>query len=67
MVIVAGFTQFRRDGVGRQLVLHAIDALKNLGCGKVNLQIRANNSAVAQFYASLGFVLEERVSMGLVI
>jgi ribosomal protein S18 acetylase RimI-like enzyme len=38
--------------------------LRRLGCEKVNLQVRATNSAVVAFYRSLGYVVEERVSMG---
>ena len=54
----------RRSGVGRALVEHAVRALKALGCAKVNLQIRAGNEAVAQFYEALGFAIEPRTSMG---
>jgi ribosomal protein S18 acetylase RimI-like enzyme len=35
-----------------------------LGCPKVNLQVRATNSAVVAFYRSLGYGLEDRVSLG---
>jgi hypothetical protein len=35
-----------------------------MGCIKVNLQIRATNTQVTTFYESLGFVIEERLSMG---
>jgi len=38
--------------------------LRALGCRKVNLQIRASNSQVIDFYQKLGFVIEDRVSMG---
>ncbi len=55
----------RRQGVGEKMVQHALKKLKQLGCGKVNLQIRADNTEVASFYSSLGFVVEERMSMGL--
>lgn len=55
----------RRLGIGEQLVTQSIDALRGLGCGKVNLQIRADNTAVADFYKSLGFDVEQRLSMGL--
>ena len=47
-----------------QLVNHAINALKEMGCIKVNLQVRATNREVISFYESLGFNIEERVSMG---
>lgn len=55
----------RRQGIGQQLITHSIDALRQLGCRKLNLQIRSDNTAVADFYKSLGFAVEERVSMGL--
>jgi len=54
----------RRNGTGKALVLFAIQALKDLGCKKVNLQIRPTNTEVANFYKSLGFSTEDRLSMG---
>lgn len=61
---VAVCNEQRRSGVGSALVQHAIQALKVMGCIKVNLQIRATNTQVTTFYESLGFVIEERLSMG---
>ncbi len=61
---VAVLAEQRRDGVGAKLVKHAMQALKEIGCIKVNLQIRATNTEVAAFYKALGFVAEERLSMG---
>ncbi len=55
----------RRRGIGTNLVRHAVDALRAVGCIKVNLQIRATNTAVRGFYESLGFEAEARLSMGL--
>ena len=54
----------RRRGVGSQLVCFAERALADKGCVKVNLQIMESNQTVAAFYASLGFSVEKRVSMG---
>jgi len=61
---VAVLKEQRRSGAGAALVKQAIQALKVMGCIKVNLQIRATNTEVAVFYESLGFVIEERLSMG---
>ena len=61
---VAVREEFRRNGTGAALVKYAMQSLKTLGCIKVNLQIRAANSTVAAFYESLGFAVEERLSMG---
>lgn len=54
----------RRQGTGRALVNAAIAALRARGCPKVNLQVLPENSAVTAFYEKLGFVTEERISMG---
>ena len=40
----------RRMGIGENLVQRTMRALKDLGCIKVNLQIRSTNTAVAAFY-----------------
>lgn len=61
---VAVSSSHRRLGIGKQLITHTIQALKDLGCIKLNLQIRADNTQVKHFYQSLGFEVEERLSMG---
>jgi len=61
---VAVLPEHRRSGTGSQLVKHAINCLKKLGCTKVNLQIRSTNTKVAAFYKSLDFTPEDRLSMG---
>ena len=55
----------RRKNIGGQLVSFALQALKSRGCIKVNLQIRATNIEVASFYKSLGFTIEDHLSMGI--
>ena len=64
---VAVRPEHRRKGIGSQLVQHAIQALKERGCVKVNLQIRPANTQVAAFYQSVGFAIEDRMSMGLLL
>ena len=54
----------RRKGIGGYLVKHAVNALKEMGCVKINLQVRETNTQAVSFYKSLGFNAEERVSMG---
>ena len=61
---VAISPEHRRRGIGTALVRHAVDALRTAGCTKVNLQIRETNLAVREFYESLGFEVEDRLSMG---
>jgi ribosomal protein S18 acetylase RimI-like enzyme len=64
---VAVLKDQRRSGTGATLVKHAMQSLKEIGCIKVNLQIRSTNTEVAAFYKSLGFATEERLSMGVFI
>ncbi|MEM9516536.1 MAG: GNAT family acetyltransferase [Actinomycetota bacterium] len=54
----------REAGVGRTLMEHAERALHDLGCPKVNLQIRTDNVAATEFYRRLGYQTDEVVSMG---
>lgn len=61
---VAVHPSCQRSGIGGKLVDRAVEALRSRGCRKVNLQIRAGNEAVTAFYRDLGFIVEERTSMG---
>jgi ribosomal protein S18 acetylase RimI-like enzyme len=54
----------RKHGIGRALTQRAEMELKQLGCPKVNLQVRRTNTSVVKFYTKIGYELEERVSMG---
>ena len=59
--------EHRRAGFGRKLMQTVEHHLHALGCSKINLQVRTNNSAVVDFYESLGYAVEERLSLGKVI
>lgn len=61
---VAVHPEHRKQGIGSLLVSQAERALTERGCMKINLQIVAGNESVAAFYASLGYAVEQRVSMG---
>ncbi|MBT3995545.1 MAG: GNAT family acetyltransferase [Chloroflexi bacterium] len=54
----------QRSGNGETMMNHAEEALKNLGCVKINLQVRSTNSAVLGFYDSIGYVKDEVTSLG---
>jgi ribosomal protein S18 acetylase RimI-like enzyme len=54
----------RHRGVGAALIREAEARLWALGCVKINLQVRGTNQAVAAFYQNLGYVMEDRISMG---
>ena len=61
---VSVLREYRRKGVGARLVEEVTNQLRELGCIKVNLQVRANNAEVVNFYKTLGFKIEDRLSMG---
>ena len=54
----------QRRGLGRVLMDEAERRLRELGCAKVNLQIRASNSAAVEFYRHIGYTVDDVVSMG---
>lgn len=54
----------RRAGLGRRLLEHAQNALWDLGCPKINLQVHTHNAAARRFYEKLGYVADEVVSYG---
>lgn len=64
---VAVSPDVQRRGIGTALMKHVELALAELGCPKVNLQVRADNDAIVAFYESLGYLVEERVSLGKLI
>ena len=61
---VAVSPRHRRRGVGAKLMGRVEAELVKLGCGKLNLQVREGNNSAVEFYASLGYEIEGRVSMG---
>jgi ribosomal protein S18 acetylase RimI-like enzyme len=61
---VAVHPDYRRGGIGSALMKKVESALLAIGCPKLNLQIRVGNEQVKSFYESLGYVEEERISMG---
>jgi ribosomal protein S18 acetylase RimI-like enzyme len=56
--------RFQRKGYAQEIMKRAEDLLLEAGCPKINLQIRATNHKVIEFYKSIGFKVDEVVSMG---
>jgi ribosomal protein S18 acetylase RimI-like enzyme len=56
--------KFRRLGLGTALMRRAEEYLTTAGCPKLNLQVRMGNTDAVAFYESLGYHVEERISMG---
>ena len=55
---------FQARGYGKQLMDNVENGLRELGCPKINLQIREGNDKVFSYYQKLGFVKEKRINMG---
>ena len=55
---------YRFDQIATNLVIEAEKHLTAIGCTKINLQIRGSNAQAQQFYRTLGYATEDRVSMG---
>ena len=50
--------------MGRELVAYVEARLRDLGCPKVNLQVRSGNAQVVDFYRRLGYEIDDTVDLG---
>ena len=60
---VATHPDYLRRGIATRLMAAAEQGLRDLGCTKLNIQVRAGNDAVAA-YEAMGYQIEDRVSLG---
>ena len=56
--------EHQRQGLGRQMVDVIEVKLLDIGCPKINIQIRADNTEAIKFYDKIGYKTEDIVSMG---
>jgi ribosomal protein S18 acetylase RimI-like enzyme len=54
----------RGRGYARMLMVEVESRLRDRGCPKVNLQVRADNAAALGFYRALGYDVDDVVSLG---
>ena len=54
----------QRLSIGRALMQEAERLLLDRGCPKINLLVRTTNTSVLAFYAQLGYVQDDVVSLG---
>jgi ribosomal protein S18 acetylase RimI-like enzyme len=52
------------NGLGRAMMTEVEARLAELGCPKVNLQVRASNPDAIAFYERIGYGVDETVSLG---
>jgi len=55
---------FQEKGYGQEIMNSVETGLREMGCPKINLQIRTGNNKIASFYQKLGFTNDHVVSMG---
>jgi len=55
---------FQGKGYGQEIMNSVETGLREMGCPKINLQIRRGNDKIASFYQKLGFTNDHVVSMG---
>ena len=55
---------YQRQGIGSAIMLKAEQTLRDMGCPKINLQVRETNLAVIAFYAQLGFSDDHVIGLG---
>ena len=51
-------------GFGRRMMDEAEVRLRQLGCPKINLQVRTSNTGIIDFYKALGYSVDDVVSIG---
>ncbi|MGD8946179.1 MAG: GNAT family acetyltransferase [Desulfobacterales bacterium] len=55
---------YRRNEYGRRMMQEVEKRIRDRGCPKINLQVRASNDAVIQFYRSLGYTDDNVIGLG---
>jgi ribosomal protein S18 acetylase RimI-like enzyme len=61
---VAVAPEFQRKGYAEIIVAEAERLLRQIGCPKINLQVRTTNKGVIAFYQKLGYSIDDVVGMG---
>ena len=61
---LAVLPDYQGKGFAKQIMTAVEQKIKNIGCPKINLQIRSNNEDVIKFYESIGYYDERMTSMG---
>ena len=55
---------YRRRGFARTLMVHIEQALRAMGCPKLNVQVRTSNREALAFYERLGYAPDQAVTVG---
>jgi len=57
--------EYRRRGIGKQIMRAVEEKIRAMGSPKINLQVRSDNAGVVKFYEAIGYRVEDRISMGM--
>jgi len=55
---------YQRRGIAREMMGVVAEKLLALGCPKINLQVRSDNTSALEFYERTGYTRDDVVSMG---
>lgn len=55
---------YQKRGLGRQIMTAVEEKLLAMGCPKINLQVRADNTKIVKFYERIGYTTEALINMG---
>ncbi len=56
--------KYRRKGYGRLMMEAVEQRIKEKGCLRINLQVRAANKDVIEFYQAIGYTVDNVVGLG---
>jgi len=56
--------EYRRNGLGKEIMQEVEKRIKVKGCPKINLQVRATNHDVIAFYQAIGFMDDNVIGLG---
>jgi ribosomal protein S18 acetylase RimI-like enzyme len=59
--------EFRRQGIASRMMHELESRMLDMGCPKVNLQVRGTTPEAILFYERMGYSVEKRTSMGKVL
>jgi len=56
LVTIAVHPDFRRQGIGRQIMQYLLHLAKQLGAKRATLEVRESNVVAQEFYSKFGFI-----------
>jgi len=56
--------EYQGQGLGRKMMEELERELKDMGCPKINLQVRNSNQGAIKFYQNIGYRIDDVVSLG---